>query len=148
MPFLSESLRLTPAVWGIPRNPTKAGVTVTVDGITTRVRRGQVVTVYVRGINRDAKRWTDPIRFDPSRHETAVKEQQRALLPFGLGPRGCIGQHLALAELHAVVPALARLGDVELSTAVEEDANFSLRTKHGLRGRFVTPAHAPARSGQ
>jgi pentalenene oxygenase len=139
MPFLTESLRLTPAVWGIPRTPTKAGVTVTVDGITTRVRRGQVVTVYVRGINRDANRWTDPIRFDPSRHETAVKEQQRALLPFGLGPRGCIGQHLALAELSAVLSALARRGTFTIDGAPTEDASFALRVQGGLRGRF-TPA--------
>ena len=57
--------------------------------------------MYLRGINHDPTRWPDPLRFDPSRRhdsgvEKKIKDQQRSLLPFGLGPRGCIGQHLAL----------------------------------------------------
>ena len=148
LPFLTESLRLTPAVWGIPRTPTKSGVTLTVDGVTTRVRRGQVVTVYVRGINRDPSRWTDPLRFDPSRPETAMKEQQRSLLPFGLGPRGCIGQHLALAELSAVVPALARRGTFTIDGTPTEDASFALRVHGGLTGRFTPVRPAPETARQ
>lgn len=137
-PFLTESLRLTPAVWGIPRTPTKSGVTLTTDGVTTRVRRGQVVTVYIRGINRGPSRWEDPLRFDPARHETAGKEEQRSLLPFGLGPRGCIGQHLAMAELAAVLPALARRGTFTIDGATTEDASFALRVHGGFTGR-ITP---------
>ena len=41
------------------------------------------------------KTWTDPLRFDPSRHVSDSMQPRRALLPFGLGPRGCIGQLLA-----------------------------------------------------
>jgi len=134
--FLTESLRINPAVWGIPRAPKQAGVTLTADGITTRVRRGQLATVYLRGINRDANIWPDPLRFDPSRNASDSKEQQRALLPFGLGPRGCIGQHLALAEMSAVIPALARHGNVTIEEPVTEDARFALRVKGGLTGRF------------
>ncbi len=130
-------MRINPAVWGIPRAPKKAGVTLTANGITTRVRRGQLATVYLRGINRDASIWPDPLRFDPSRHDADLKEQQRALLPFGLGPRGCIGQHLALAEMNAVLPALARHGNVTVEEPVTEDARFALRVKGGLTGRFT-----------
>ncbi len=137
--FLSESLRLDPAVWGIPRTPKKPGVTVTAAGITTRVRRGQVATVYVRGINRDSRIWPDPMQFDPSRHEREAKEQQRSLIPFGLGPRGCIGQHLALAEMNAVLPALARHGNVKVDDPIKEDASFALRFDPSLRGRFTAP---------
>jgi cytochrome P450 len=138
-PFLIESLRLTPAVWGIPRTPTKAGMTLTAGVVTTRVRRGQLATVYVRGINRDPSIWEDPLRFDPSRHLTDSKEQHRTLIPFGLGPRGCIGQHLAMAELRAIVPALARRGDVIVDGPITEDASFALRVRNGLRGRFSAP---------
>jgi cytochrome P450 len=141
-PFLTESLRVTPAVWGIPRTPNRAGVTVTAGGLTARVRRGQVTTVNLRGINRDPKVWPDPLRFDPSRHDTDVKEQQRALLPFGLGPRGCIGQHLAMAEMSAVLPALARHGDVSVDGIATEDPSFALRVRGGLTGRFTRPARA------
>jgi cytochrome P450 len=152
LPFITESLRLNPAVWGIPRTPTKAGVTLTAGDTTTRVRRGQLVNVYVRGINRDAGLWDEPLRFDPARHDPnarepgarnpeapGARESRRALLPFGLGSRGCIGQHLALAELIAVLPALARRGDVAIQGEAAEDAGFALRVRGGLTGRFVAP---------
>lgn len=142
LPFLTESLRLNPAVWGIPRTPKRAGVTLTVDGSPTRVRRGQVATVYLRGINRDPKTWNDPLRFNPARHDDNDKQRARSLLPFGLGPRGCIGQHLAMAELAAVLPALARRGDVTVDGPIGEDARFSLRVSGGLRGRFTSPRAA------
>jgi cytochrome P450 len=141
--FVTESLRLTPAVWGIPRTPTKTGVTLTSGGAAARVRRGQLATVYLRAINRDATRWPEPLTFDPSRHDAETKEQKRSLIPFGLGPRGCIGQHLALAEMNAVLPALARRGVIEIDGPASEDASFALRVRGGLEGRF-TSCHSQA----
>jgi cytochrome P450 len=94
--------------------------------------------VYLRGINRDPNTWDDPLRFDPSRHDTGAKELHRALLPFGLGPRGCIGQHVAMAEMSAVLPALARRGDIIVDGSTTEDAGFALRIRGGLSGRFTT----------
>ena len=136
-PFVMEALRLNPAVWGIPRTPTKAGTTVTSGEVTVSVRRGIPVIVYIRGINRDEKVWVDPLRFDPARHLASGPEQHRALLPFGLGPRGCIGQHLAMAELNAVLPALARHGDVEIVGTPSENPAFALRVTGGLHGCFT-----------
>jgi cytochrome P450 len=133
-PYIDETMRLTPAVWGIPRTPARGGLDL--------ARRGQVVTIYLRGINRDPKIWADPLEFDPDRHRVAGKDAQRALLPFGLGPRGCIGQHLAQAEMLAAVPALARHGDVQIAGAPVEDASFALRVRGGLRGRFTSPCVA------
>ncbi len=138
VPFLTETLRLSPAVWGIPRTPTRAGIKLSAGDVTTRVRRGQLATVYLRGINRDPNTWGDPLRFDPSRHDTGAKELHRALLPFGLGPRGCIGQHVAMAEMSAVLPALARRGDIIIDGSTTEDAGFALRIRGGLSGRFTT----------
>ncbi len=144
-PYVVETLRLTPAVWGIPRTPNRAGVMLTAGAVTVRVRRGQIANVYLRGIHRDPFTWSDPLRFDPSRHAADVKEQQRALLPFGLGSRGCIGQQLAMAELRAVLPALARRGDIVIDGPVVEDPSFTLRIRGGLRGRLarVAPSGQP-----
>jgi cytochrome P450 len=150
LPFLTEALRLTPAVWGIPRTPSRPGLTIKASGnasgnasgtgISTRVRLGQVTTINLRGINRDPNIWTEPLRFDPSRHEIGAKEQHRALLPFGLGPRGCIGQHLAMAEMIAVLPALARRGDFTIDEPATEHAAFALRVRGGLRGSIASVA--------
>jgi cytochrome P450 len=142
--FVDESLRLSPPVWGFPRAPAQRGCSITVARVTARVRRDQVVTIYLRGINRDPKLWAEPDRFDPSRHDAPTKEQQRSLLPFGLGPRGCIGQHLAMAEMLAVVPALARRGDFVIEGPVEPDPRFALRVRGGLHGRLM-PVTTPAR---
>ncbi len=98
-----------------------------------RVRRGEIVTVYLRGANRRPEVWADPQRFDPD------GQPNRALLPFGLGPRGCIGQHLAMAEMIAALPLLARHGDIRVDGGITEDASFALRVAGGIRGRFVLP---------
>jgi cytochrome P450 len=112
----------------------------TVDGAPTRVQVGEGATVYLRAMNRDPEAWPEPLRFDPGRDRSAGTDVRRALLPFGLGPRGCIGQHLALAEMHAALPVLARHGDVAITEPIAEDPNFALRVEGGLRGRFTAPA--------
>ncbi|MBK5288275.1 MAG: cytochrome P450 [Acidimicrobiia bacterium] len=138
-PFVSETLRVKPAAWGLTRTPTRSGLTLPAEAGPVRVRRPGVVTVYLRGIHRDPSVWPDPERFDPARHTGEDRDPARHLIPFGLGPRGCIGQHLALAELRAITPALATHGDVQITGTVSEDASFSLRAAGGLRGRFVEP---------
>jgi cytochrome P450 len=148
VPFLTETLRVSPAVWGIPRTPTKAGIHLTAAHVTIRVRRGQLATVYLRGINRDSNVWNDPLQFEPSRHESSAKESHRALLPFGLGPPGCIGQHLAIAEMSAALPALARHGNVVIDGRATEDPGFALRIRGGLKGRFTTSSRSSATHGE
>ncbi len=137
--FVAETLRLRPPAWGLIRTPTRGGVTLPGALGPVRVRRPTVVSIYLRGILRDPATWPDPERFDPDRHPADDPAQARNFIPFGLGPRGCIGQHLALAELRTIVPALARLGNVAISSSIDEDASFSLRPKGGLRGRFTAP---------
>jgi cytochrome P450 len=135
--FITETLRLTPAVWGFARSPSKRSVTIRSGDLTANVGKSQVATVYLRGMNHNPATWADPMVFRPDRHETSTKEQGRTLLPFGLGPRGCIGQHLALSEMDAVLPALARRGDVVIQEPVVEDSQFALRIRGGLVGRLV-----------
>lgn len=142
--FNTETLRLTPAVWGFARSPTRRGVTLRSGDAVAKVGKSQVATVYLRGMNHDASTWSNPLAFRPDRHETSTKEQGRALLPFGLGPRGCIGQHLALSELDAVLPALARRGDVVIHEPVVEDSQFALRIRGGLQGRLVAAGQVGA----
>jgi len=140
-PFIQETLRLTPPVWGFSRAPAAGRATVTSGEVGARIRRNQVATIYLRGIHRDPASWPDPLVFDPSRHDLARGAAPHGpMLAFGLGPRGCIGQQLALAELAAVLPALARHGDVAVDEPVTEDASFSLRVRGGLTGRFGRPS--------
>ena len=96
----------------------------------------QMVLINVYGVNRDPSVWPDAATFNPARHACATKGQERAWLPFGLGPRGCIGQHIALTEMAALLPALARHGDPEIVGHPSGHPTFTLRVRGGLRGCF------------
>lgn len=139
-PYIDETLRLSPQAWGIPRSPRRWSTAYVAVGSTRyRVRPQHTVVINVWGMNRDPKLWPDSVSFCPARHRNLTKEQDRASFPFGLGPLGCIGQQLATAEMLAVLPALARHGDVQIEGSPVADPTFTLRAKGGLRGRFTVP---------
>ena len=75
-----------------------------------QVRAGSTVYVPVYAVHRHEKLWSEPDRFDPSRFEPeAAKAIDRfCYLPFGAGPRTCIGQNFAQMEAAAVMASLLR----------------------------------------
>jgi cytochrome P450 len=78
------------------------------------VRAGTTVYVPVYAVHRHEKLWREPERFDPSRFEPdAAKARDRyTYLPFGGGPRVCIGQNFAQMEATAILATL--LGSFQL----------------------------------
>ena len=78
------------------------------------VRAGTTVYVPVYAVHRHEKLWREPQRFDPSRFEPdAAKAHDRyTYLPFGGGPRVCIGQNFAQMEAKAILATL--LGSFQL----------------------------------
>jgi cytochrome P450 len=68
---------------------------------------GRIVAVSVWGVHHNSDVWADPYRFDPGRF-VAPPEDRYAHLPFGGGPRGCIGQQLALTELVVAVATVVQ----------------------------------------
>ena len=75
-------------------------------------------------MNRNPDCWDHPETFDPDRQATVSKFQQRSFIPFGLGQRGCVGQHLAMIELVTTLPILAKKGPVVIEGPTAEDAKF------------------------
>jgi hypothetical protein len=146
--FAAETLRLSPPAWGIPRSPVGARSAELAAGpFRVRVWPLQMVAVNVFGMSRDETVWPNPSTFDPGRHRQLSKLQERALLPFGLGVRGCIGQHIALSELDATLGALSRHGDVEVDGSPVGHPTFSLKVRGGLRGRFRRASHGTKPTG-
>lgn len=67
-------------------------------------KAGQVV-VPIYSIHRDPTIWPDPEKYDPERFSSEVKKSRDPYLylPFGTGPRNCIGMRFANMELKLVL---------------------------------------------
>ena len=102
---LKESMRLYPPV---PLMSRQAANDTTLDG--RAIARGTSVLMPIYAIHRHAKRWSDPDRFDPARF---APEREKAMsryqyMPFGAGPRICIGMSFAMVEATAILATLLR----------------------------------------
>jgi unspecific monooxygenase len=99
---IDETMRLYPPAFLIAR---AAAAPDTVAGLP--VRRRDVILIAPWLLHRHEKLWRDPDAFIPSRFMAPAPPPDRfAYLPFGAGPRVCIGAHFALVE---ATLALAKL---------------------------------------
>lgn len=80
------------------------------------IRRGTMVVIAPYVLHRHRALWSDPDCFDPSRFLRSARERidRFAYLPFGVGPRICIGASLALQEAAIVVASVMRSFTLEL----------------------------------
>ena len=145
---LKETMRLYPPAYIIGRRALK-DVVVPGErpGATCRIGKNKIVFVNVLGIHRRPDLFPDPDRFDPTRFlGDREKELPRcAYLPFGAGPRICIGNHFALMEGHlllATIVGAAHLDLVPGQEAVQMDPLVTLRPRGGVRMRVTRVAAA------
>jgi cytochrome P450 len=92
---LKESLRLCPPG---PTGTRMATRDVAVGGY--RVPAGTMLIVARLAVQRDPTLWSDPLSFDPDRFgpEQSRDRNRWQYIPFGGGPRSCIGDHFAMLE--------------------------------------------------
>ena len=111
-----ETLRLHPAGVFSPRQVTRD---IALDGHTIRRRSVVLLCPYLAG--RDPNAWPDPLRFDPDRHLSPDGAEtvplNPAWVPFGRGPRHCIGFALAEMELTLLLARFAQRLDLELASS-------------------------------
>jgi cytochrome P450 len=88
-------------------------------------------------LHRHAALWNDPLRFDPERFspERSAGRHRFAYLPFGGGPRICIGAALAMTEASLILATIAQRYRVRLAPGekIELRNRITLRPKDGLR---------------
>ncbi|XP_056226005.1 cytochrome P450 4F3 isoform X1 [Seriola aureovittata] len=98
---IRESLRLHSPVQAVTRKYTQDMV---LPGNRT-VPEGTICLVSIYGTHHNPTVWTNPYEFEPLRFDPADTENRssHAFIPFSSGPRNCIGQKFALAELRVVV---------------------------------------------
>lgn len=104
---MSESLRMYPPAY-IFNRVTKNDIVI--KGIS--IPKGLTIAVPIYGIHHNEKLWPDPEKFIPERFTPEAKAERHpfAYVPFGNGPRNCIGMRLALLEAKlALVKVLQNL---------------------------------------
>jgi cytochrome P450 len=129
---IEEALRLYPPIIGITRTAMRrtelAGHT---------IKRGTMVIISPYVLHRHRLLWRDPDLFDPSRFLPGAARaiERYAYLPFGVGPRVCIGAAFALQEATLVLATLMRHFALDLAPgqSVWPVMNFTLRPRDGLR---------------
>jgi len=131
---LEESLRLYPPAWVLERQaiePDEVG--------GYRIDRGSIVGICPYVLHRHPRYWDKPEVFDPDRFrpERAGSRPRYAYLPFGGGPRTCIGNHFAMMEAQILLAMIVREWRLELDPSHEVvlDPMVTLRPKYGVRVR-------------
>ncbi|XP_006898359.1 PREDICTED: leukotriene-B(4) omega-hydroxylase 1-like [Elephantulus edwardii] len=135
MPFLTmcikESLRLHPPVTAIMRSCTQD--IMLPDG--RAIPKGTISLISIFGTHHNPTVWLDPEVYDPFRFdlENSQKRSPLAFIPFSAGPRNCIGQTFAMAEIKVVL-ALTLLRFRVLADDVEpkRQPELILRAEGGL----------------
>jgi cytochrome P450 len=138
---IDEAMRLYPPAWGFSRQALAddelAGY---------RLPRGWLAFVIPYVLHRLPQYWPDSDRFDPERFapERAAERPKFLYIPFGGGPRQCIGNHFALLEAHLVLATLAQRYRLRLAPGhrVEPWALISLRPRFGMS--MIVERRAPA----
>lgn len=127
--FVREILRLCPPAFLIARQCTDE---LELGGHRLPAGTNLLISTWV--IQRDPRWFPEPLGVTPERWFAPTPEQEKAYLPFGLGPRACIGQRFALLELVVAVSAVMRL--CYLSTSA---ATLPMGTAVTRRPREPTP---------
>lgn len=104
-----------------------------------KVEKGMVLFISVGGLHHDPKYFVDPHKFDPERFSEERKHEINpyAYIPFGVGPRRCIGDRFALMENKILFVRLIRNFEIKLSPKTKypmvfDKASVNMRPENGF----------------
>jgi cytochrome P450 len=129
---VEESMRLYPPAHTLSRTAVKE------DEVSGHhVRPGTQIIIVPWLLHRNPKLWERPERFEPERFapERTASRHRFAYIPFGAGPRICIGAAFAMAEAMLILATIAQRYRLRLKPgfAVEPQALITLRARNGMR---------------
>lgn len=133
--FVQESLRMFPPIWALFRvslQPTHFG--------NFQLPQGGYSMVSIYGMHHLPSVWGDPWEFRPSRFQPEeFRGKSFAYLPFGHGPRICIGKPLAMVECQLLFLYLLKKGNWKLAEnqpPIKIETGIIRKSKNGLKLRF------------
>ena len=101
------------------------------------IPKGATILIVPWLLHRNPKLWEHPERFDPERFnpERTTRRHRFAYIPFGAGPRICIGAAFAMAEAMLILAALAQRYRLRLVPGfpVDPQGLITLRPRYGMR---------------
>ena len=127
-----ETLRLFPPVGFMARQSSSA-----CPMHTKEIEKGATVVVSPWLIQRHRELWNDPDVFNPDRYDNDASREslKQAYLPFGMGPRVCMGAAFALQEATLILASLVR--DYRISALPEHEpqpvGRLTIRSANGVR---------------
>ncbi|KAJ6659986.1 hypothetical protein lerEdw1_018183 [Lerista edwardsae] len=133
---IAETLRMYPPACRFTRTASK-DCTV----LRQRIPAGLIVEVAVGHLHYNPSIWPEPEKFIPERFTAEAKQQRHAFsyLPFGAGPRSCIGMRLALMEVK--IALLRILQKVKFETCAKTQIPLQLKSQATLgpqNGIYIT----------
>uniref|UniRef100_A0A8C1RJ59 unspecific monooxygenase n=1 Tax=Cyprinus carpio TaxID=7962 RepID=A0A8C1RJ59_CYPCA len=137
---INESMRLLPTAPRLERSSKK---TVEINGVT--IPKDTLVGIPTYVLCRDPQLWESPDEFRPERFSPESKSviNQYAFLPFGLGPRNCIGMRFALMIMKILVVKLLQNFSVETckETQIPLEMNAAFQPKVPITLKFIPRSH-------
>ncbi len=125
---LKETLRLYPTIPAAPRSVLKH---TELNGY--RIPQASKIFLSIYNIHRHSDFWEDPEMFIPERFDDLNLKHKLAYMPFGAGPRFCIGNHLAMMEATIVIALLLKTFEIKLlDERVATKVAISLFPKDGV----------------
>jgi cytochrome P450 len=112
---IKESMRLYPPAWISDR------VALNDDQYRNYTfPKGSIIILFYYGLHRDEKFWSDANSFQPRRFEkqNIDKEKIKAFYPFGAGPRLCIGNNFAMAEMTIFLQSVIQRFEIAATDSV------------------------------
>lgn len=128
---IEETMRIYPPSWMITREALADDAV-----LGHPVRTGSQILISSYGVHHAPDVWPEPEQFRPERFMPDAPERDRfSYIPFGGGPRVCVGDQYAVSAMTCVLTRIAQRCTLRLvaGTKVEAQAHIGLRSRYPLR---------------
>jgi cytochrome P450 len=122
--IVKEGMRLSPVAGS--GSARKIGRDIETDGGFI-LKKGLIVTLPGILLNRNTDIFEDADSFIPSRWDKPTKDMNDLVMNFALGKQNCVGQYLANAEIHTLIPLICSKFELELEDKGILDYSLTLK---------------------
>ena len=129
---IDETIRMYPPAWLLDREAIEEDE---VGGY--KINKNQDIFCFTYGMHRNPEYWENPDSFDPDRfsEENKKKHVPHAYMPFGAGPRLCIGNNFAMMEMQLILSMFSKRYRFEVlnDQSIDVQPLITLRPRNGIK---------------